>query len=94
MFSGLLICSLKNLFPTPEPWAGAIGYVPPLYSQSIHFTHFLLLVVVSSQALSLSPVNSGGAAPAKEGTHSSSPIYTREGEEDVQGPAQTFRNQM
>lgn len=50
--------------------------------------------MVSSRALSLSPVNSGGAPPAKEDTRSSSPIYTREGKEDVQGPAQTFRNQM
>lgn len=32
--SALPICSLEDLFPTPEPWAGAIGYVPPLYSQS------------------------------------------------------------
>lgn len=50
--------------------------------------------MVSSRALSLSPVNYGGAAPEKEGTRSPSPVYTREGKDDVQGPAQRFRNQM
>lgn len=40
MLSSLPICSLKDLFPTPEPWAGAIGYVPLLYSERIHFTNF------------------------------------------------------
>lgn len=34
MLSDLPICSLEDSFPTPEPSAGAIGYVPPLYSQS------------------------------------------------------------
>lgn len=89
----LPVWSLRDVFPTPEPWAGTTVCVcaTAVLTEHIHFINSLLFVMVSSLALSLGLANMRRAAPAKEVTRSRSPIYARRGKENVQGPAQRFR---